>query len=93
MHERAEELAETDPLWRAVLTRLEQLEARAEDLAEDDWDPEELREAEQRAEEIEQIVESFVQELRVDAATAWARGEQIVCDTLETAAGRLQAIL
>lgn len=94
MQERAEELAKADPMWKAVLVHLRRLDAdlagkeRALYLTEV-----ELEGAERESGELRRRVRSLTHDLRVDAASEWARGQQIVCDTLETAAGRLQAVL
>lgn len=94
MHERAEGLAKTDPMWAAVLAHVRRLDADLASAERDIDDAEDqVSRAEREAGELRRRVRSLTNELRVDAASEWARGQQTVCDTLEAAAGRLQAVL
>lgn len=99
LEEELEARAESDPLLAAVVARLKSLEEQRDDLQaelddlDDDEGSDELSDESEALEEVRRGFEEVAEHLRIDAATAWARGEQVVCDTLEQVAARLQAVL
>lgn len=92
------ERAESDPLLAAALAKINSLR-NERDQAQRERDniehtaEDSVRAVELDREELESDARRLAEDLRVDAATAWARGDQVVCDTLEQAAARLQAVL
>lgn len=99
LEEELEARAEFDPLLAAVVARLKSLEEQRDDLQaevddhEDESGTLDALDLEQEREDFLAIFAQLSDDLRADAATAWARGDQVVCDTLEQAAARLQAVL